>query len=99
MRQKPADCLVKFEAGEIVITPAASLALEANGRSVDDLLTRHQAGDWGNVSDQIRRVNERGLVEGFGLRSTYLLDTGDRVVMVTNADRNLTMVHLDACAT
>jgi hypothetical protein len=86
---------MKFEVGEIVITPAASAALEANGQSVDDLLARHRAGDWGDVSDQVRAVNERGLVEQFNLKSVFAVPNGQRVVVVTNRDRSLTMVHLD----
>ncbi len=86
---------MKFEVGEIVITPAASAALEANGHSVDELLARHQAGDWGDVSDQVRTVNQRALVEQFNVQSVFAVSSGQRVVVVTNRDRSLTMVHLD----
>ena len=55
------------------ITPAASAALAANGQAVEDLLLRHRGGDWGDVSDQVRTVNERGLVEQFNLQSSYTL--------------------------
>ncbi len=89
---------IKFEVGEIVVTPAASAALAANGQAVDDLLDRHRAGDWGDVSEQVRTVNERGLVEQFNLQSTYLVPTGQRLVVVTNRERTVTMVHLDPCA-
>jgi hypothetical protein len=89
---------IKFEVGEIVITPAASAALAANGQAVADLLDRHQTGDWGDVSDQVRTINERGLVERFNLQSTYVVATGQRLVVVTNRERTVTMVHLDPCA-
>ena len=62
----------KFELGEIVITPTASAALQAGGQSVEDFLARHQAGDWGKVSDQARAVNERGLAEQFNLQEVAL---------------------------
>jgi hypothetical protein len=88
----------KFEVGEIVITPAASAALKAEGQSITDLLSRHRAGDWGDVSDQVRIVNDRGLVEQFNLQSTYQLENGSRLVVVTNRDRTLTMVHIDGRA-
>ncbi len=89
---------MKFPVGEIVITPAASAALEANAQSIEDLLARHQAGDWGDVSQQVRMVNDRGLVEQFNLQSTFVLPAGERLVVVTNRDRTLTMVHLDSRA-
>jgi hypothetical protein len=89
---------VKFDTGEIVVTPAASAALENQGQTVDDLMARHQAGDWGDVSHQVRAVNERGLTEQFNLQSVYTVASGERVVVVTSGDRSLTMVHLDADA-
>ena len=87
---------MKFDVGEIVITPAASAVLEANGLTLDDLLARHQAGDWGDVSAQVREVNERGLLEQFNLQSTYSLSDGRRLMVVTNHQRTTTTIHLDA---
>jgi hypothetical protein len=87
----------KFGIGEIVVTPAASAALEANGTSLDVLLARHQSGDWGDVSEPVRTVNQRALSDCFNLQSTYTMVDGRRVVVVTNRDRSATMVHLDAC--
>jgi hypothetical protein len=89
---------MKFEVGEVVVTPAASAALEADGQSVAALLARHQSGDWGDVTAQVRAVNERGLAECFNLQSVYVAPSGSRVVVVTNRDRSLTMIHLDAQA-
>lgn len=85
----------KFEVGRVVITPAASAALEASGQTLSGLLARHQAGDWGDVSQRERTVNERGLVEQFNLQSAYAIQAGRRLVFVTNGGRTLTMVHLD----
>lgn len=87
---------MRFDVGEIVITPAATEALAANGMTLDDLLTRHQAGDWGEVSEQVRAVNERGLLERFNLQSTYALPDHRRLVVVTNRQRTATTIHLDA---
>ena len=87
---------MRFDVGEIVITPAASAVLEANGLTLDDLMARHQAGDWGDVSIQVREVNERGLLEQFNLQSTYSVPDGRRLVVVTNHQRTATTIHLDA---
>lgn len=96
MQRKALDpCRIKFDVGQIVITPAASAALEANGQTIDELLARHSAGDWGDVTDQVRIVNQRGLVEHFNLQSAYPLGDGPRLVVVTNSQRTLTLVHLD----
>jgi hypothetical protein len=85
----------KFDVGQIVITPAASTALEANGQTIGELLAKHRAGDWGEVTEQVGAVNERALVEQFNLQSIYVIPSGQRLVVVTNRDRTLTMVHLD----
>jgi hypothetical protein len=84
-----------FEVGEIVITPAASSALDANGQTLERLLARHRAGDWGDVSPQVREVNDRGLAERYNLQSAYVLADGRRIVVVTNCQRTATMIHLD----
>jgi hypothetical protein len=86
---------MRFEVGEIVITPVASSALDANGETLEGLLARHRAGDWGDVSPQVREVNDRGLVERYNLQSAYLLADGRRIVVVTNCQRTATMIHLD----
>jgi hypothetical protein len=86
---------MKFNVGEVVVTPAASAALEAHGQCVNDLLLRHQSGDWGDVTEQVRAVNERGLAERFNLQSVYAVATGEKLVVVTNRERSRTMIHLD----
>jgi len=88
---------MKFEVGDVVITPAAAKALEENGQTLRCLLARHQAGDWGDVSDPLRLINERGLVEQFNLQSRFVVPSGDRLVVVTNRERTVTMVHLEMC--
>jgi hypothetical protein len=86
---------MRFEVGEIIVTPAATEALAANGQALETLLARHRSGDWGDVSEQVRGVNERGLVERFNLHSTYTLADGRRLAVVTNCQRTTTMVHLE----
>jgi hypothetical protein len=85
----------KFKVGEVVITPPASAALDGSDQTLNELLARHQAADWGDVSQQMRTINARGLIEHFSLQSTYTLNSGQRLVVFTNGQRTLTMVHLD----
>ena len=85
----------KFDLGRVVITPAATAALDASGNALADLLERHQTGDWGDVTQHESSVNERGLVEQFNLQSAYDIARLGRLVVVTNGPRTLTMVHLD----
>ena len=86
----------KFEVGQLVVTPTAEQALQQNSIPLDTLLSRHQSGDWGDISQTVRAVNESGLKDHFNLQSAYALRDGRRIVVVTNRDRSATMVHLDA---
>ncbi len=85
----------KFKTGEIVITPPASAALDASGLSASELVLRHQSGDWGEVSDVLRGINDRGIAEQFSLQSIYTIASFGRLVVVTNRERTLTTIHLD----
>ena len=83
-----------LELGKLVVTPSAAKVLEQSGTSAEELLSRHAAGDWGEVSQQEREINERGLRESFNLVSNYRMSDDQCVTVFTKADRSLTMIHL-----
>lgn len=86
--------IAKFNLGQIVATPRAVEALTRSQLSVDEILARHVAGDWGDVSDEQWGLNELSLLEELALISTYATALGDRVTVFTRADRSYTLVHL-----
>lgn len=55
---------------------------------------RHMVGEWGDVDESQAAANELALVTGEPLRSEYRLPNGDRVWVVTEADRSRTTVLL-----
>lgn len=57
-------------------------------------IQRHQAGDWGEVSEEDRRENELSLKEGFRLWSVYHSRTGLKFWVITEANRSSTSVLL-----
>ena len=59
------------------------------------LVVRHASGDWGDLSDDDRNLNERALAKG-GERifSAYNLSGGRRVWIITEADRAATTALL-----
>ena len=82
--------IAKFRLGKIVSTPNALDRL-----TQEDILTgiqRHQAGDWGDVSEEDRAANERALVEGTRLWSVYHTASGVKFWLITEADRSATSV-------
>ena len=81
-----------FRLGRIVATPNALLSITQS----DILLgiRRHQAGDWGELTDEDREANDQALVQGTRILSAYTAITGTRFWIITEADRSATTVLL-----
>ena len=84
----------RFELGAIVATPAALATLKLHGVLPAALLSRHQCGDWGEVSQEDVWENELGLKHGFRILSSYSLSGGERIWIITEADRASTCLLL-----
>ena len=81
-----------FRLGRIVATPNAVQSIRQ-----DDILSgiqRHQAGDWGNLTDDDRAANDRALTQGGRIVSAYNAMNGTRFWLITEADRSRTTVLL-----
>ena len=83
-----------FSLGQIVATPGALSALEEAGNSASEFLTRHVAGDWGDLCDEDRQANQEALQDGLRLLSAYRLNDGTKIWVITEADRSVTTVLL-----
>jgi len=79
-----------FELGQIVATPGALAALKKAGQQPSEFLTRHINRDWGDLDEEDRKENEYGLEHGFRLLSAYKTNAGDRLWIITEADRSVT---------
>jgi hypothetical protein len=53
------------------------------------LLARHQAGDWGDVSDEDKKSNDEAVEDGYRVLSAYQLN-GVKIWIITEADRSAT---------
>jgi hypothetical protein len=80
----------KFSFGQLVATPGALRAFENAGESALPYLQRHLTGDWGEVDEHDRAENEYSLQHGFRLLSAYRLSSGERIWIITEADRSST---------
>ena len=84
-----------FPLGAVVATPGALDLLEEAGIDPSELLARHQAGDWGKLDAHDRRENTKSLKHGWRLLSSYRVgETGEKVWIITEADRSSTCVLL-----
>ena len=84
----------RFELGVVVATPGALEVLGNLEVSPSELLERHASGDWGDVPPEDARENEYALNHGFRVMSSYSLPTGERVWIITEADRSSTCILL-----
>ena len=86
--------VARFPLGQTVITPRATDALETAGQTAIQFLRRHMAGDWGELSADDVKENELSLEQGFRLLSSYQTTTGERIWIITEADRSATTILL-----
>lgn len=81
-----------FRLGAVVATPGAISALEQAGQSAWFLLSRHVQGDFGEVDAEDRQANLEAIQVGERILSSYTLGTGERLWVITEADRSSTCV-------
>lgn len=85
---------VRFPLGQVLATPGALQALREANQMVTEFLSRHQAGDWGELCAEDVQENELSLREGFRLLSAYHTNKGVKLWIITEADRSATTLLL-----
>ena len=84
--------VVLFCLGRIVATVNARDSLTQ--KDILEGIRRHQAGDWGSLSEPDWAANDRGLVVGGRLVSRYYGANGTKFWIITEADRDFTTILL-----
>jgi hypothetical protein len=79
----------KFPLGQIVITANAQARLDP--ADVQQGLSRHARGDWGDIPPEDGELNQFGLKHGERLFSAYGVG-GNRFWIITERDRSVTTV-------
>lgn len=82
----------RFNLGMVVATPNALAHVPPE--EIRQALARHQEGDWGEIEEEDRQQNERGVAEKRRLFSAYRSANGVRFWIITEADRSATTVLL-----
>jgi len=83
-----------FDLGRIVATPGALQALEAAEQQPAEFLDRHVNGDWGDLDDEDKQENEFSVRNGFRILSAYSTSAGEKIWIITEADRSATTLLL-----
>jgi hypothetical protein len=88
---EPMPAGAKFPLGQVVVTPTATewLSAEVIARS----LARHQAGDWGDVSDSFAGEMDEALRTGQPVMSVYFKG-GPSYTILTVGDRSMTRLRM-----
>ncbi len=84
----------RFPLGQVMATPGAIQAMTDASTAPMALLMRHARGDWGEVCAEDARENDRSIGRGFRILSAYMLPTGVKVWVITEADRSITTILL-----
>ena len=84
----------RFPLGETYITPGAEEALMMAGQTGIEFLRRHMSGDFGELVDEDAQENELSLQEGFRVLSVYRTAKGQKLWIITEADRSATTILL-----
>ena len=83
-----------FPLGRLVATPGALDVLTHAGQSPSEFLSRHQGGDWGECCEEDARENELSVKHGFRILSVYHTCKGEKLWVITEADRSATTLLL-----
>ena len=87
--------VTRFALGQTYITPGAEEALQIAGQTAIEFLRRHMSCDWGSeLSDDDVQENDLSLKKGFRLLSAYRTGKGQKLWIITEADRSATTVLL-----
>ena len=79
-----------FDLGSVVATPAADALMKAGEKhTISTLLSRHAGGDWGDISEEDRGINDESVKHGWRILSVYKLVNGT-VWVITEHDRSAT---------
>ena len=81
--------------GEVFCTMEALFAFaQALDEEPNTFLARHATGDWGELDEHDRKENEFGLKIGLRILSSCTLSSGQRIWVITEADRSSTTILL-----
>ena len=92
--QEHTDLKPLFRLGQIVGTQGALRALTEARQHPVELLARHVTGDWGDLPEEDREENRLSVEKGYRVFSSYRLQTGTKVWVITEWDRSVTTLLL-----
>lgn len=85
----------RFASGQVVITTGVDALIEQGRLDPAPYLCRHLSGDWGDLDDSDRRLNDAALQSGEDrLFSSYQVAPDLKLWIITEWDRSVTTLLL-----
>ena len=86
---------LRFKSKDVVATQGAIALLQLQNKPKlgEELIFRHFSGDWGDVCEEDRKVNEDGIDNNQRLMSVYHVG-GEKIWLITEWDRSVTTILL-----
>lgn len=81
-----------FRLGKIIKTLNAQELIPS--QDIQKAIRRHQAGDWGEISEGEKAANDQALEVGRQIVSVYRPASGPQFLLITEGDRSVTTVLL-----
>lgn len=75
----------RFDLGRLLATPGALRALEEAGQTPLEFISRHASGDWGELCDADKKLNDEAVVDGSRILSSFRLNTGQKLWVISEA--------------
>lgn len=83
------------ELGEIVITNLCMQKVKEHTEEVARCVVRHKTGDWGNLCEEDKQLNDSAVVDGGRILSAYEIGENKvKIWIITEADRSYTTILL-----
>jgi hypothetical protein len=83
--EKGEQVKVRFNPGQIVMTPGAISAMAEAGHTPSEFLKRHICGDWGKLDTHDTKANDSAMKTGLRLLSSYETKGGETLWVITEA--------------
>ena len=87
----------KFELGEVVMTRGIANYLESelfDTQQLSECVKRHESGDWGDLCDEDKRMNDYAIKYGDRILSAYTVGEDIKIWIITECDRSYTTILL-----
>lgn len=84
----------RFPTGQLVVTQGVDELIRHGRLNPSAYLSRHLTGDWGDLSDEDRHLNDAALKSGDRLLSSYQVSPDLKLWIITEWDRSVTTLLL-----